>query len=154
MMPSRCVLVVDRDRCRVQAGPLLTSDRASTTASSPHDWTVRRSSADRSPSSRWCVSARGQRRRASRYTGRVASAASCTSCASASFAHLQRLSLDFYTDEKAGVIMTRMTSDIEALQQLLQDGLVQLAVQGLTMVIVTVVLFFDERRARARSRCS
>ena len=40
------------------------------------------------------------------------------------FAHLQRLSLDYYTDEKAGVIMTRMTSDIEALQQLLQDGLV------------------------------
>jgi ATP-binding cassette subfamily B protein len=58
------------------------------------------------------------------------------------FAHLQRLSLDYYTDEKAGVIMTRMTSDIEALQQLLQEGLVQFAVQGLTMVVVTVVLFF------------
>ena len=58
------------------------------------------------------------------------------------FAHLQRLSLDYYTDEKAGVIMTRMTSDIESLQQLLQDGLPQFAVQGLTMVIVTVVLFF------------
>ena len=39
------------------------------------------------------------------------------------FTHLQRMSLDFYTDEKAGVIMTRMTSDIENLQQLLQDGL-------------------------------
>ena len=39
------------------------------------------------------------------------------------FAHLQRLSLDYYTEEKAGVIMTRMTSDIESLQQLLQDGL-------------------------------
>ena len=46
------------------------------------------------------------------------------------FAHLQRLSLDYYTDEKAGVIMTRMTSDIEALQQLLQDGLVQLRRAG------------------------
>ncbi len=57
------------------------------------------------------------------------------------FAHLQRLSLDYYTDEKAGVIMTRMTSDIESLQQLLQDGLPQFALQGLTMVIVTVVLF-------------
>src|SRR5262249_36305724 len=57
------------------------------------------------------------------------------------FAHLQRLSLDFYTDEKAGVIMTRMTSDIEALQQFLQDGLVQFMVQGFTMVVVTVVLF-------------
>ncbi|HEY3670868.1 MAG TPA: ABC transporter transmembrane domain-containing protein, partial [Acidimicrobiia bacterium] len=46
------------------------------------------------------------------------------------FAHLQRLSLDYYTDEKAGVIMTRMTSDIESLQQLLQDGLPQFALQG------------------------
>jgi ATP-binding cassette subfamily B protein len=57
------------------------------------------------------------------------------------FAHLQRQSLDYYTDEKAGVIMTRMTSDVEALQQLLQDSLVQFAVQGLTMLVVAVVLF-------------
>jgi ATP-binding cassette subfamily B protein len=56
------------------------------------------------------------------------------------YAHIQRLSLDFFTDEKAGVIMTRMTSDIEVLQQLLQDGLVQFAIQGLTMVFVTAVL--------------
>jgi ATP-binding cassette subfamily B protein len=56
------------------------------------------------------------------------------------YAHIQRLSLDFFTDEKAGVIMTRMTSDIEVLQQLLQDGLVQFAIQGLTMVFVTGVL--------------
>jgi ATP-binding cassette, subfamily B, bacterial len=57
------------------------------------------------------------------------------------FAHLQRLGLDFYTDEKSGVIMTRMTSDIENLQQLLQDGLAQFVVQGLTMIVITVVLF-------------
>src|ERR1700728_4709875 len=48
------------------------------------------------------------------------------------FRHLQRLSLDFFTEEKAGVIMSRMTSDIENLQQLLQDGLDQFAIQGLT----------------------
>ena len=52
------------------------------------------------------------------------------------FTHLQRLGLDFYTEEKAGVIMTRMTSDIENLQQLLQDGLAQFAVQGLTMIVI------------------
>jgi ATP-binding cassette, subfamily B, bacterial len=57
------------------------------------------------------------------------------------FSHLQRLSLDFFTEEKAGVIMTRMTSDIENLQQLLQDGLAQFATQALTMVIIAVVLF-------------
>ena len=57
------------------------------------------------------------------------------------FAHLQRLGMDFYTEEKAGVIMTRMTSDIENMQQLLQDGLAQFAVQGLTMVVITALLF-------------
>jgi ATP-binding cassette subfamily B protein len=57
------------------------------------------------------------------------------------FAHLQRLGLDFYTEEKAGVIMTRMTSDIENMQQMLQDGLAQFAIQGLTMVVITVILF-------------
>ncbi|HVX20960.1 MAG TPA: ABC transporter ATP-binding protein [Acidimicrobiales bacterium] len=57
------------------------------------------------------------------------------------FTHLQRLSLDFFTAEKAGVVMTRMTSDIENLQQLLQDGLAQFAVQALTMVVIAVVLF-------------
>jgi ATP-binding cassette subfamily B protein len=57
------------------------------------------------------------------------------------FAHLQRLSLGFFTEEKAGVVMSRMTSDIENLQQLLQDGLSQLAIQALTMVVITVILF-------------
>lgn len=57
------------------------------------------------------------------------------------FTHLQRLGLDFYTDEKVGVIMSRMTSDIENLQQLLQDGLAQLAVQGLTMIVIAALLF-------------
>jgi ATP-binding cassette, subfamily B, bacterial len=57
------------------------------------------------------------------------------------FSHLQRLSLDFFTVEKAGVVMTRMTSDIENLQQLLQDGLAQFATQGLTMIVITVILF-------------
>ena len=56
------------------------------------------------------------------------------------FSHLQRLGLDYYTGEPSGVIMTRMTSDIENLQQLLQDGLAQLVVQALTMVVITVVL--------------
>ncbi|WP_371781910.1 ABC transporter ATP-binding protein [Streptosporangium subroseum] len=57
------------------------------------------------------------------------------------FTHLQRLSMGFFTAEKAGVLMTRMTSDIENLQQLVQDGLAQFAIQGLTMVVVTAVLF-------------
>lgn len=52
------------------------------------------------------------------------------------FTHLQRLGLDFYTEEKAGVVMTRMTSDIENLQQLLQDGIAQVGTQALTMLVI------------------
>ncbi len=58
------------------------------------------------------------------------------------FSHLQRLSLDFYTRERAGVVMTRMTSDIEALTMLLQEGLVLMIVQGLTLVTITGVIFY------------
>ena len=37
--------------------------------------------------------------------------------------------------------MSRMTSDIENLQQLVQDGISQFALQGLTMIVITVILF-------------
>src|SRR6478735_850312 len=40
------------------------------------------------------------------------------------FAHLQRLSLDYYDRELAGRVMTRMTTDVEALSQLVQTGLI------------------------------
>jgi ATP-binding cassette subfamily B protein len=62
------------------------------------------------------------------------------------FAHIQRLSLGFFTEEKAGRIMTRMTSDIEALSELLQDGIVNLIVQVFTLVIVAGVLFWMNPR--------
>jgi ATP-binding cassette subfamily B protein len=65
------------------------------------------------------------------------------------FRQLQRLSLDFFTEEKAGVLMSRMTSDIENLQQLLQDGLAQFAIQGLTMVVITVFLFLTNAELAA-----
>jgi ATP-binding cassette subfamily B protein len=58
------------------------------------------------------------------------------------FSHFQRLSLDYFTEEKAGRLLTRMTSDIDALTQLFQDGLVNLAVQGLTLVVIGAVLFW------------
>jgi ATP-binding cassette subfamily B protein len=57
------------------------------------------------------------------------------------FAHLCRLGLDFYEREMGGRIMTRMTSDIEVLSQLFQQGLVNLVASGLTAVGVAVALF-------------
>jgi ATP-binding cassette subfamily B protein len=85
------------------------------------------------------ISALGQRSQA-RVTGRLA-ARVMNDLRVKVFTQLQRLGLDYYTQEKAGVIMTRMTSDIENLQQLLQDGLAQLVGQALTMVVITVILF-------------
>ena len=57
------------------------------------------------------------------------------------FSHFQRLSLDFFTGEKAGRLMTRMTSDIDSMTSLFQDGLVNLAVQGLTLIVIAIILF-------------
>jgi ATP-binding cassette, subfamily B, bacterial len=57
------------------------------------------------------------------------------------FAHLQRLGLDFYDREMVGRVMTRMTSDIEALQSLLQTGLIQALVQAVTFIGVIVIMF-------------
>jgi ATP-binding cassette, subfamily B, bacterial len=48
------------------------------------------------------------------------------------FAQLQRLGLDFYERELSGRIMTRMTTDVDALSTFLQTGLVQMVNAGLT----------------------
>ena len=57
------------------------------------------------------------------------------------FEHMQRQQMDFYTTERAGVLLTRMTSDIEALSVLFNEGIINFAVQGLTLVVITVLLF-------------
>ncbi len=56
------------------------------------------------------------------------------------FGHLQRLSLDYYDRELDGRIMTRMTTDVESLSQLIQTGLVTAIVGGLTCVGVFAFL--------------
>ncbi len=56
------------------------------------------------------------------------------------FAHLMRLALNYYEQYQAGKIMTRMTSDIEAFAQLLQQGLLTAMVSLLTCVGIAVIL--------------
>ena len=76
------------------------------------------------------------------------------------FAHLQRMSVDYYDREMAGRIMTRMTTDVEALSQLLQTGLINAIVSILSFIGVLVLLaFIDWRLLRRRAgrscrRCS
>nr|WP_253669687.1 ABC transporter ATP-binding protein [Streptoalloteichus tenebrarius] len=57
-----------------------------------------------------------------------------------SFAHLQRLGLDYYERELAGRIMTRMTTDVDALSTFLQTGLATAVVSLLTLVGITGAL--------------
>jgi ATP-binding cassette subfamily B protein len=57
------------------------------------------------------------------------------------FAHLQRMGLDYYEREPAGRIMTRMTTDVDALSNFLQTGLADLLVSTLTAGGVLVALF-------------
>ncbi|MDF6021029.1 ABC transporter ATP-binding protein [Streptomyces sp. JH34] len=56
------------------------------------------------------------------------------------FAQLQRLGLDYYERELTGRIMTRMTTDVDALSTFLQTGLVTAFVSVVTFFGITVVL--------------
>ena len=58
------------------------------------------------------------------------------------FDHLQRLSLGFYERNRAGVIISRLTNDVEALDQLVTDGVTTLVQNTLLLVGTAVVLFF------------
>ena len=57
------------------------------------------------------------------------------------FSQIQRLSMDYFSGEKAGRIMTRVTSDVEAIQVLFQQGLVNMVLQVFTVVFVVWQLF-------------
>jgi ATP-binding cassette subfamily B protein len=66
------------------------------------------------------------------------------------FRHLQRLSLGFYERNRAGVIISRLTNDVEALDQLVTDGVTSLVQNTLTLAGTAIVLFvLDWRLALA-----
>ena len=62
------------------------------------------------------------------------------------FAQLQRLGLDFYERELSGRIMTRMTTDVDALSTFLQTGLVTMVSSLLTFVgVLAAMLIINVR---------
>jgi ATP-binding cassette subfamily B protein len=61
-----------------------------------------------------------------------------------SFAHLQRLGLDYFEREMAGRIMTRMTTDVDALSTFLQTGLSTALISVLTVVGVATALLLTD----------
>ena len=66
------------------------------------------------------------------------------------FRHLQRLSLGFYERNRTGVIISRLTNDVEALDQLVTDGVTALVQNTLLLAGSAVILFvLDWRLALA-----
>ena len=102
----------------------------------------------------WLVSAfvgRGRARRRARLRPdvlhRAGPASGCSpTCGTHLFGHLQRLSLGFFERNRAGVIISRLTNDVEALDQLVTDGVTSLVQNTLTLVGTAVVLFFLDWR--------
>ncbi|MDW8339318.1 MAG: ABC transporter ATP-binding protein [Thermoleophilia bacterium] len=62
------------------------------------------------------------------------------------FDHLQRLSLGYYERNRRGVIISRITNDVEALDQLVTDGLSSLVQNGVVLCGTTVVLLLLDWR--------
>ena len=62
------------------------------------------------------------------------------------FSHLQRLGLDFYERELTGRIMTRMTTDVDALSSFLQTGLITMVNSVLSFFGVLIALLFINLR--------
>ena len=62
------------------------------------------------------------------------------------FRHLQRLSLGYYERNRAGVIISRLTNDVEALDQLVTDGVTTLVQSTLFLLGTSVILFFLDWR--------
>ncbi len=56
------------------------------------------------------------------------------------FAHLQSMSIGFFTRRSPGVLISRMTNDIEALNQLVTSGVVTMFSSTLTLLGVVVIL--------------
>jgi ATP-binding cassette, subfamily B, bacterial len=56
------------------------------------------------------------------------------------FRHLQGMSVGFYAKRKTGVLISRITNDVEALDQLVTDGVVTLFSASLTLIGTVVIL--------------
>jgi ATP-binding cassette subfamily B protein len=62
------------------------------------------------------------------------------------FAHLQTLPVSFYERHRAGVLISRLTNDVEALDSLVSDSVVTLFQSSLTLVGTLVILFVLDAR--------
>jgi len=57
------------------------------------------------------------------------------------FAQMQRQSMSFFDREKAGVLVARMTADIESMAEIVQWGLLQFIASAILFVLAVILLF-------------
>ncbi|HUN79406.1 MAG TPA: ABC transporter ATP-binding protein [Solirubrobacteraceae bacterium] len=64
------------------------------------------------------------------------------------FTHLQRQPIGFYESRPAGVLISRITNDVEALESLVTDSVVTLFQAGLTLIgAIAVLIYLDPKLA-------
>ena len=62
------------------------------------------------------------------------------------FSHLTTLGFDFYMRSQTGQLMSRAIADVRAVRMFLAYGLVFLITNSITLLSVTAILFFLQRR--------
>jgi subfamily B ATP-binding cassette protein MsbA len=58
------------------------------------------------------------------------------------FAHMQRLSLRFHDTQRRGDLITRLTSDIQAIQDLISNGLIVLGSNAFLLIGMVILMFW------------
>ena len=62
------------------------------------------------------------------------------------FAHMQRLSLRFHDSQRTGDLTTRLTADIQSIQDLIMTGVTLLGTSGLQLLIMLILMFWIDWR--------
>src|SRR6201988_5208527 len=62
------------------------------------------------------------------------------------YSHIQKLSLSFHDQKRTGDLISRVTSDIDAIQSFIASGLLGALVNGLTLIGMVGVMFYLDWR--------
>jgi len=62
------------------------------------------------------------------------------------YRHLQTLSLGFFAQRRTGELMSRVTNDVNAVQQLITGGVMEIATDAATFLVIMGLLFFTDWR--------
>jgi subfamily B ATP-binding cassette protein MsbA len=69
------------------------------------------------------------------------------------YSHLQRLSLGFHNQKQTGDLISRLTSDIDAIQSFIASGLLGTLINSLTLVGMMAVMFYLSRQFTVIALC-